>query len=112
MTLLLQGRVRGTPNAHNVVQRGATPRPATKFKIGAVEELADSALGSVIPHAAGQTKRVAPDVIAPAEQGPRSIAGSNPACAAIYFDGTARLVAPRESGRVEATRALGLPTGN
>lgn len=97
MTLLLQGRVRGTPNAHNVVQRGATPRPATKFKIGAVEELADSALGSVIPHAAGQTKRVA---------------GSNPACAAIYFDGTARLVAPRESGRVEATRALGLPTGN
>jgi hypothetical protein len=26
---IMQGRVRGTPNAHNVVQRGSTPRPAS-----------------------------------------------------------------------------------
>lgn len=45
---------------------------------------ANATLDSVIPHAAGQTKKVAPDVITPAEQGPRSIAGANPAPATRF----------------------------
>lgn len=35
---VLQARVRGTPDAHNVEQRGSTPRPATKASASRPEE--------------------------------------------------------------------------
>jgi len=46
----------------------------------------------VIPHAADETKRVAPDVIASAEQGPQSNAGSSPAALAFFRDERRRLI--------------------
>lgn len=72
-----------SPKSESVRYRGARktlPTGRTRPPVfRGVAEQEDAARDSVNPHATTEMKRVAPDVIAVVEQGPRSIAGSSPA---------------------------------